>query len=100
MLCCSKQLVIKSLVLSILGIIAVFVTVIFFIPLVDEFETFNCITTPCEMPKITIFESMKKQLSEINSFEDCVSAGNPVMESHPRQCRTADGKHFVEKITP
>lgn len=52
------------------------------------------------MPKITIFESMKKQFSEIDSFEDCVSAGNPVMESHPRQCRTTDGKHFVEKINP
>ena len=52
------------------------------------------------MPKITIFESMKKQFPKIDSFEECVSAGNPVMESHPRQCRTTDGKHFVEKINP
>jgi len=36
--------------------------------------------------------------SSIHSFEDCVAAGNPVMESHPRQCRTSDGKHFVEFI--
>ncbi len=35
---------------------------------------------------------------EINSFEDCVSAGNPIMESYPRQCKTLDGKHFVEEI--
>jgi hypothetical protein len=35
---------------------------------------------------------------EINSFEDCVQAGYPVMESYPRQCRTADGKHFVEQV--
>jgi hypothetical protein len=34
----------------------------------------------------------------INSFEECAAAGNPVMESYPRQCRTADGKHFVEII--
>ena len=34
----------------------------------------------------------------INSFEDCVDAGNPVMESHPRQCRTQDGQNFVEII--
>ena len=74
------------------------VFLIFFVPLVDEFETFNCITTPCEMPKITIFESIQKQSSIIDSFEDCVNAGNPAMESHPRQCRTDDGKHFVEKI--
>jgi len=34
----------------------------------------------------------------INNFDECVAAGNPALESHPRQCRTADGKHFVEKI--
>ena len=36
--------------------------------------------------------------SLITSFEDCVKAGNPIMESHPRQCSTADGDHFVEMI--
>ncbi len=35
----------------------------------------------------------------IDSFEDCVAAGNPIMESYPRQCRTEDGKHFVEEIS-
>jgi cytochrome b involved in lipid metabolism len=34
---------------------------------------------------------------EINSFEDCVNAGNPVMESYPRKCR-ADNRTFVEEI--
>lgn len=34
---------------------------------------------------------------EISSFEDCISAGYPVMESYPRQCRTSDGKTFVEQ---
>ena len=34
----------------------------------------------------------------INSFEECVEAGNPVMESYPEQCRTEDGKHFVRNI--
>jgi hypothetical protein len=34
---------------------------------------------------------------EINSFEECVVAGNPVMESYPRQCR-ASGETFVEEI--
>jgi hypothetical protein len=36
---------------------------------------------------------------QINSFEECVAAGNPVAESYPRQC-TAGSKHFVEEITP
>lgn len=33
----------------------------------------------------------------INSFEDCVAAGNPVMESYPRQCRAGD-RTFVEQV--
>ncbi len=36
--------------------------------------------------------------SSIDSFEECIAAGNPAMESYPRQCRTSDGKHFVESI--
>lgn len=35
--------------------------------------------------------------AEVTSFEECVAAGNPVMESYPRQCR-ADGVLFVEQI--
>jgi hypothetical protein len=36
--------------------------------------------------------------STVESFEECVAAGNPVMESYPRQCRTDDGKSFVESV--
>ncbi len=39
------------------------------------------------------------EVSSAHSFEECVAEGNPVMESYPRQCRTVDGKHFVENIT-
>ncbi|MFH0876092.1 MAG: hypothetical protein V1859_09215 [archaeon] len=34
----------------------------------------------------------------INNFDDCVAAGNPVMESYPRQC-AADGKTYAEDIS-
>jgi len=34
----------------------------------------------------------------VNSFEECVSAGYPVLESYPRQCKTPDGKTFTEDI--
>ncbi len=34
----------------------------------------------------------------VASFEECVQAGNPVMESYPRQCRIASGAMFVEEI--
>ncbi len=32
------------------------------------------------------------------SFEDCLAAGYPVMESYPRQCRLPSGKTLVEDI--
>lgn len=34
----------------------------------------------------------------VNSFNECAAAGNPVMESYPRQCRTQDGRLFVEDV--
>jgi len=35
--------------------------------------------------------------NSVSTFEDCVEAGNPVMESYPRQCRH-DGELYVEAI--
>ena len=37
---------------------------------------------------------------QINSFEECVSAGYDIMESYPRQCSTEDGQTFTETIDP
>lgn len=34
---------------------------------------------------------------KITSFEECAAAGNPIMESYPRQC-SANGQTFVEDI--
>lgn len=34
------------------------------------------------------------------SFEDCVEAGYPVMESYPRQCKTPDGRTYAEELPP
>jgi hypothetical protein len=46
--------------LLIIGVIVIVLTLmtIFLIPFIDEFETFNCITAPCDMPKITIAEKI------------------------------------------
>lgn len=35
---------------------------------------------------------------DVATFEACVKAGNVVLESYPRQCRTADDRLFVENI--
>jgi|GEM_PF-484000 len=34
----------------------------------------------------------------VTNFEECAEAGNPVMESYPRQC-IHEGEHFVEEIS-
>ncbi|MBY0539367.1 hypothetical protein K2P56_02955 [Patescibacteria group bacterium] len=34
----------------------------------------------------------------IGTFEECVAAGNPVMETYPPQCRTPDGRLFVSSM--
>ena len=47
---------------------------------------------------IDALQEIRNRVESINSFEECVLAGNSVMESHPRQCRTIDGKNFVEEI--
>lgn len=48
-----------------------------------------------ELPSTEPVEAMPG--IEVNNFKDCVAAGNPVMESYPRQCRHGD-KTFVEEI--
>jgi hypothetical protein len=42
----------------------------------------------------------KDKQGVISSFQECIDAGYPVMESYPRQCRTSDGGYFVEEIIP
>jgi len=40
----------------------------------------------------------KSPRPEVQSFNECIKAGYPVMESYPRQCKVPDGKIFVEDI--
>ena len=50
---------------------------------------------------VTVFRSDKTLVDNndsINSFEECISAGYPAMESYPMQCKTPDGKSFTEYI--
>ena len=35
---------------------------------------------------------------QVTNFQQCVDAGNPVMESYPRQCRAPRGDVFTEEI--
>ncbi|HUW22128.1 MAG TPA: hypothetical protein VMW41_05705 [Candidatus Bathyarchaeia archaeon] len=38
-------------------------------------------------------------VAKIKNFEECVKAGNPVLESYPRQCRMPDGSTITEGVS-
>lgn len=40
-------------------------------------------------------QNIPSENQSISSFEECVQAGYPVMESYPMQCITPTGEHFV-----
>ncbi len=40
------------------------------------------------------------EIPTIKSFNDCLNAKYPIMESYPRQCKTPDGRTFVEELPP
>jgi len=41
----------------------------------------------------------QKQPKAITNFEECVAAGNPILESYPRRCQAKDGQTFTEVIS-
>ncbi|MDO8571583.1 MAG: GerMN domain-containing protein [bacterium] len=43
-------------------------------------------------------KSLKNTVPLVLSFNECAAAGYPIAESYPRQCRTPDGRTFVEDI--
>lgn len=41
------------------------------------------------------YQLNKQAIAKINSFEECKNAGYPIMESYPEQCKTPDGRNFI-----
>lgn len=56
----------------------------------EEIETSED-TTPVDIP-----EEPEEEVT-VTSFEECIEAGNPAMESYPRQCQHGD-QTFVEQV--
>lgn len=44
-------------------------------------------------------DCLPNDFEKIESFSDCVAAGNLIMETYPEQCRTADGRVFVRDVS-
>jgi len=43
-------------------------------------------------------ESSRTSTAIVKNFDECVAAGNPIMESNPQQCRSSAGNLFVESV--
>lgn len=44
---------------------------------------------------LLLAKSKEDKKNNVNSYDECVKAGNPILESFPEQCKTPDGKTFV-----
>jgi len=71
-----------------LTILALLIVIFFLLAYIFRNSTFDSPANISESPIASI---------SVDSFSECVAAGNPVMESYPRQCRHK-GKLFVEEI--
>ena len=56
----------------------------------EDCATENTTTEICPIDDI--------DFNKITNFKECVSAGNPIMESYPRRCK-ADGITYIEDIS-
>lgn len=45
-----------------------------------------------------IYKYREAPSTPVNNFEECVAKEYPILESYPRQCKTPDGRTFVEDI--
>lgn len=61
----------------------------------DEFEPTH---SKQALKDSQLADSFPKASSRIESYEDCVKAGYPVLKSFPPSCATPDGKMFQQEI--
>lgn len=60
----------------------------------------GCVGEESKVPTTKPPETTSTPMVTVESFEECHKAGYPVTESHPRQCRTPDGRTFEELEEP
>ena len=59
---------------------------------------FILIVTVLAIGTLFYVKQNQNKVQAINNFEDCVAAGNPIMESYPEQC-AANGQTFTRTLT-
>ncbi|MCX6744796.1 MAG: RsiV family protein [Candidatus Parcubacteria bacterium] len=66
-------------------------------------KNLSLILIVCILVMLALFVAIKFNpkpiaVNIINNFDECAKSGNAILESYPRQCKTADGRSFTEVI--
>jgi len=80
----------------ILVIILIVVLTMLFIRILSQEDDWICVDNDWIKHGYPSAPKPTEPCGTIDGFEECIAAGNPVMESYPRQCRDAVGNLFVE----
>ncbi len=80
----------KAVVIFLIGLVVIFAAggVVYY---------YKFYKAPEQKPVANENKNQNVPVSTVKNFEECVAAGNPVMESYPRQCRVGD-QTFTEYI--
>ena len=45
-----------------------------------------------------LFKKEKKTIKTVDSFEECVEEGYPILQTYPETCQTPDGRIFEKEV--
>lgn len=82
----------KKVIIVLISIFVIFVLLYYFININKNSNNYST------SQRDFVSDNLDDQSLNIENFNDCLRAGNAVMESYPRQCRSNDGRLFVEDI--
>jgi hypothetical protein len=77
-------------------IILIVILTILFIRILSQEDDWICVDNDWIKHGVPSAPKPTEPCGTIDSFEECATAGFPIMESYPRQCRDAEENLFVE----
>jgi len=49
---------------------------------------------------VIVVKAVKSAPIYIESFDDCIKSGNEIIEMFPAECKTPDGRTFIQEVSP
>jgi len=83
---------------KVLIVILIIILAVFLVKIFSNEDDWICVDNDWVKHGVPLASKPTTPCGTIDSFEECIAAGFPAMESYPRQCRTSDDRTFVEQI--